>query len=71
MCELSLCNIKVSKKEFIVEAKMLFALAIQRYLKANMLECYGHSDGGREEGGGESWRFGGRKKISYIIRGLE
>ena len=50
---------------------MLFALAIQRYLKANMLECYGHSDGGREEGGEESWRFGGRKKISYIIRGLE
>ena len=41
---------------------MLFALAIQRYLKANMLECYGHSDGGREEGGEESWRFGGRKK---------
>lgn len=62
MCEVSLCNIKVSKKDFIVEAKILFVLAIQRYLKANILECYGHSGGGREEGGGDHGVLGGGKK---------
>ena len=31
---------QVSKKDFVVEAKMFFVLAIQRYLKGNMLECW-------------------------------
>ena len=44
---------------------MLFALAIQRYLKANMLECYGHSGGGREEGGGDHGVLGGGKNILH------
>ena len=70
MCEVSLYNIKVSKKDFIVEAKILFVLAIQRYLKEKHVRTLVIVAVVERKGEGDHGVLGGGKK-SYIIRGLE